>query len=140
MLFFAATNSLGLELWKSDGTSNGTVNLKDLATTQDASPNLLTNVNGTIFFRGSSSLGNNGYELFKSNGTASGTVLVKEIAASATSANPRQLTNVSGTLFFTANTNSYGDELWKERWISQRYVLVKDIRPGSVQSAISFND
>ena len=137
VLLFSATNSLGTELWKSDGTANGTVTVKDLAGTSDAAPALLTNVNGTIFFRGASSLVNNGYELFKSDGTAAGTALVKEIAAGATTANPQNLVNVSGTLFFTANTNNYGSELWKSDGSASGTLLVKDIRPGSVSSAIN---
>ncbi len=71
---------MGRELWKSDGTASGTVNVKDVPNgSLSSGARDLTNVNGTIFFVASSSLGNQGYELFKTDGTVAGTTLVKEM-------------------------------------------------------------
>ena len=84
-LFFRAEDD---ELWRSDGTQMGTRDMGRVA------PYELTNVDGTLFFRGSQAAVNSG--LWKSNGTISGTKLVKEIDQ------PSQLTNVGGTLFFTS--------------------------------------
>ena len=81
-LFFAATNGVsGAELWKTDGTAAGTVLVKDINSGSADSMylpfNVLTNVNGTLFFRATTPA--NGYELWKSDGTAGGTALVKDI-------------------------------------------------------------
>jgi ELWxxDGT repeat protein len=74
----SSVNGYGIELWKSDGTTAGTVLVKDINPgSSDSSPASLTNFNGTLYFRAND--GVNGYELWKSDGTAAGTVLVKDI-------------------------------------------------------------
>ena len=54
-LYFTANNGLtGEELWKSDGTSAGTVLVRDIRSgdgTSSSTPRYLTNVNGTLYFR-----------------------------------------------------------------------------------------
>jgi ELWxxDGT repeat protein len=70
-LFFAGFDGSRFGLWKSDGSTVGTVKIIDLPLY--ATPEDLTDVNGTLFFRIES-------ELWKSDGTASGTVLVKDFS------------------------------------------------------------
>ena len=50
-LYFTANDGVsGVELWKSDGTAAGTVRVKDIRSgTSSSSPDLLTNVSGTLF-------------------------------------------------------------------------------------------
>ena len=51
-LFFVAYDANGQELWKSDGTTAGTVMVKDIIVGAGSSrPEVLTNVNGTLFFQ-----------------------------------------------------------------------------------------
>jgi ELWxxDGT repeat protein len=133
-IFFSAyddtiigSGPINRELWKSDGTTAGTVLVKDINTTSfnaSSTPKDLTNVNGTIFFSADNGL--NGRNLWKSDGTTAGTVLVAAI-------NPSNLTNVNGTLFFTGDDgNGQGNELWKSDGTLAGTVLVKDIYvPGS---------
>lgn len=69
-LYFDAslTNGTQSGLWKSNGTDAGTVLVNSAA----VSPSTLTNVNGTLFFRG-------GNALWSSDGTSPGTNLVSTI-------------------------------------------------------------
>ncbi len=139
-LFFVAddgtgTNGHGKELWKSDGTSTGTVLVKDIYSgAYSSNPDWLTNVNGTLFFRATEAFFLTGTELWKSDGTSTGTVLVKDIQPFPYGSYPSQLTNVNGTLFFQANDGTKGYELWKSDGTSTGTVLVADIRPGPASS------
>jgi ELWxxDGT repeat protein len=143
-LFFIADNGTnGRELWISDGTSTGTVLLKDINQgaghafgTLNAPLPSFTNVNGTLFFIADDGL--YGFELWKSDGTAGGTVRVKDINPGAnwafSNASPPSLTNVRGTLFFAADDGTNGRELWKSNGTDAGTVLVRDIRPGANSS------
>lgn len=133
-------------LWKSDGTAEGTVQVKTFPDFV-APPENFTNVNGTLFFTHGEQVWNdeagmylytNGAQLWQSDGTADGTVLVKLIdAGGVESSTPfvGNLTNVNGTLFFSATDNSAGMELWKSDGTAAGTMLVKDIRPGTDGSA-----
>lgn len=141
-LFFAGDDGVsGVELWKTDGTGQGTVLVKDIDDTANygSYPYYLTNVNGTLYFRAYDF--DHGDELWKSDGTEAGTVLVKDIftgtyydtrfhATYANSAFPYYLTNVNGTLYFTAQDADHGFELWKSDGTEAGTQLVKDIQPG----------
>jgi len=73
--FAASSPANGNELWKSDGTTAGTVMVKDLiAGATDSFPNDLTNINGVLYFSAINPVGER--DLWKSDGTAAGTVIV----------------------------------------------------------------
>jgi ELWxxDGT repeat protein len=129
-LFFTAYNdTYGSELWKSDGTTAGTVLVKDIYTgTSGSNPSYLTAISGTLYFQAYDST--YGGELWKSNGTAAGTVLVKDIYPGASGSNPYYLTAVGTTLYFQANDGSNGSELWKSNGTGSGTALLKDINPG----------
>jgi ELWxxDGT repeat protein len=128
-VIFAATDPHGNELWASDGSSTGTLLVKDInAGSLGSNPVSLTNVSGTLFF--SANDGVHGTELWESDGSAAGTILVKDINPGASSSNPGQLTNVNGTLFFVANDGTIGTELWRSDGTAGGTVLVKDIFTG----------
>ena len=128
--FYAATDSEhGTELWKSDGTEQGTALLKDLRTgTNGSEISQLTPCGNTLFFTAND--GSKGVELWKTNGTASGTALVKDICLGANGSDPDKLTAVGNTLFFIADEGVNGTELWKSDGTASGTVLVKDIWSG----------
>ncbi|WP_395846022.1 ELWxxDGT repeat protein [Cystobacter fuscus] len=131
-LFFRANNGIsGDELWKTDGTSWGTVLVRDIRPGPGYSvPSELTNVNGTLFFRAND--GTSGVELWKSDGTQAGTVRVKDILSGPSSAITRSAAAVvGGTYYFVANDGTSGNELWKSDGTEAGTVLVKDIWPGA---------
>jgi len=130
MLFFTAqqTNT-GVELWKSNGTDEGTSLVLNIRTgSYSSSPRYLTNVNGIIFFQAND--GTTGEELWKSDGTTAGTLRVKDIHPGSIGSGVRNLVNVGGTLFFRANNGVSGYELWKSDGTHSGTVQVKDIRTG----------
>jgi ELWxxDGT repeat protein len=129
-LYFSAAGGL----WKSDGTEAGTVLVKNV------NASYLRNVNGTLFFVGTDAT--HGAELWKSDGTAAGTVMVKDInpgsAGSLTSEFFVGSGNVGGMLFFSANDGVHGREPWMSDGTAAGTVLIKDINPGSADSAPGF--
>src|SRR5699024_4407850 len=87
----------GQELWRSDGTADGTYLVKDIRRGDNgSSPDELTVVNDRLFF--SATTGSAGRELWTSDGTEDGTVMVRDIHPAA-GADPRALEAVGGTLF-----------------------------------------
>src|SRR5919202_1008300 len=106
--------------------------VKEIRPGPEWAANLLTDVNGTLFFVADD--GVHGYELWKSDGTAAGTVMVKDIQPGPGPSVPVYLTNVNGTVFFAADDGAHGHELWRSDGTADGTVLVKDIQPGTVGS------
>ena len=112
-LFFKADDGInGPELWKSDGTRDATVIVKDIriGAGLGSFPESLANANGTLLFAADD--GVTGTELWRSDGTEAGTVLVKDIYVGNDDSEPRNFTNVNGTIFFSADDGATGTELW----------------------------
>jgi len=125
--YFAANDGIhGDGLWKSDGTRSGTTRITDLR----LGPTELTDVNGTLFFRGYVTNDEEGSELWKSDGTADGTVMLKFFEYGPDQCFPRNLTAVGDTLFFTGSDNTHKIELWKSDGTPEGTVMVKNIYPG----------
>lgn len=137
-LYFTAdghngTTDFGIELWKSDGTTAGTVMVKNINPgLANASPSLLTVFGTDLYFRAND--GANGIELWKSDGTIAGTVMVKDINGTSASSNPFNFTVFAGELYFTGNDGSSGYELWKSDGTTTGTVMVEDINPGATGS------
>jgi ELWxxDGT repeat protein len=131
-LYFAAkeTLSTGRELWTSDGTTAGTVLLKDINPDfYSGSPQEITQVGGTLYFAANE--GTTGAELWKSNGTAAGTVLVKDIRTGSVSSAPAQFVAHGGLLYFSANDGVSGTELWRSDGTAAGTFRLKDIQSGA---------
>jgi ELWxxDGT repeat protein len=154
-LFFSTAID-SFELWKSDGTATGTIQLASIPR-----PTAFASANGTLFF--TTALG----DVWKSDGTAAGTGMVAHFTSShdlATVGNTvyfdgassgsfglwkidaagsavlvknvdaSQLANVNGSLFFAGNDGVHGSELWKSDGTADGTVLVKDLRAGAANS------
>jgi ELWxxDGT repeat protein len=112
-LFFPADDGAsGIELWMTDGTTGGTVLVKDiLAGSSGAFPQNLTSAKGLLFFTADN--GRHGVELWRSDGTAAGTTMVKDILPGASSSSPAALAERGGGLLFGASDGMTGRHLWK---------------------------
>lgn len=134
-LYFSARNDNqgGRELWTSDGTTNGTVRVKDINPTGDSTPTEITTLGSAVFFAATD--GVTGIELWKSNGSEAGTVLVRDIAAGAPGSFPEALTASGGRLFFIADNGVDGPELWVTTGSSASTVMLTDFREGNDRSA-----
>ncbi|EMR01089.1 ELWxxDGT repeat protein [Cesiribacter andamanensis] len=138
MLFFSGyTAAHGAELWRSDGTAEGTVLVKDINPgPAHSNINYLTVSQGQLFF--SANNGQLGQELWKSDGTPEGTVLVKDLYPGPPRpggyfegiGGPEYLTDFGGALYFSARHPDWGRELFKSDGTAEGTVLVKDINPG----------
>lgn len=115
----------GDDLWKSDGTPQGTVLVKDLPSTGFSVPKQLHAVGDEVAFIART--GQNGYELWMSDGTEQGTRLVKDIAPGGTDANIANVTVVGDTLFFTADDGVHGGSLWRSDGTAAGTRMVTDI-------------
>jgi ELWxxDGT repeat protein len=139
-LFFFAKKTLTarFDLWKSDGTANGTVLVKDFGN-EIGYYNVpkLTNANGTLFFFAPESAGQT--KLWKSDGTTTGTIPVKNTVWTSLSQTNQE--NVNGTFYFAANDGTTGRELWKSDGTSAGTTLVKNIGASdAVSSTASFTN
>jgi len=108
---------MGVELWRSDGTDEGTVLVKETHAGADSYISSdLVDVNGMIFFITYSP--GSGYELWQSDGTEGGTVLIKG-GFGWSSVDPKIA--VDGVLFFRA-----GSALWRSDGTEAGTTLIRD--------------
>ena len=130
-LFFTATNEgivhgepVDTQLWKTDGTTAGTVMLTDTNSSGGGiGPQELFDVNGTLYFAAND--GAHGTELWESDGTAAGTMMVKDINPGIYGSYPSNFLNASGTLYFTATDRIHKTQLWKSDGTAAGTVMVQ---------------
>jgi ELWxxDGT repeat protein len=137
LLFSATTATQGKELWRSDGTSAGTVVVKDINTGAPSSePDNFYKYNNMVLFVAKDAT--HGSELWRTDGTEAGTQLVKDINPNAASSSVDGLFLLfNGRLFFNATDGTHGDELWSTNGTEAGTTLLKDIMPGGVSSYAS---
>ena len=136
ILYFTATDgSNGTELWRSDGTSSGTVMVKDIRSgSNSAYIESLVVFNNKVYFKAND--GSNGAELWVSDGSSVGTKMVKDIRSGSASSTPHNFYVASDKfVYFRALDDSTGWELWKSDGTEEGTELVKDIRPGTTGSS-----
>ncbi|HYD23042.1 MAG TPA: ELWxxDGT repeat protein, partial [Flavipsychrobacter sp.] len=113
ILYFQGSDvSTGCELWVSDGTSSGTMMLKDINAGSGSSvPFGFLEYNGQLYFRASD--GAAGYEMWVTDGTAAGTVLFKDFNPGSGDGLPYYHVIYHGKMYFIADDGSNGFHLWE---------------------------
>jgi ELWxxDGT repeat protein len=136
-IFRAEDATHGIELWTTDGTSAGTMLLKDIATGANAGghpndsypENFAVLANGRAVFQARDAT-NNG-DLWSTDGTSAGTMLVKD------SFDWRVFAVLpNGQAVFQNSDLTHGTELWVTDGTSAGTMLVKDIAPGDLSNGI----
>ena len=137
----------GSELWRTDGTAEGTLRLEDINSgPASSSPAYLTSFDGQLYFAATSMV--DGRELWRSTGESGQAVLVsleaqglyptqpKGINPGFESSNPEDLTVSGSQMFFAATELHTGRELWVTRTMAspQTYLEPIDIVPGTASS------
>lgn len=129
-VLFAATDLRhGRELWRTDGTLDGTILVKDFVPGPYSSyPTILMHTGSLVFFSVSEKSKSG---LWRSDGTSAGTYRIANFEHTAGPVGELK----PGTLLFTAGTDQAGFELWRTDGTAQGTSLVKDISPGKESSS-----
>ena len=136
-IFSAQGDSDGRELWTTDGTTDGTEQVRDIHPGGEGSaPQMFTALGGRLLFRARDAAGGTatGTELWATDGTTGGTQLVKDIYPGTDGSFPSFFTALGGRLLFSAYGGGVaGTELWATDGTADGTQLVKDINAGGVQ-------
>lgn len=139
-LFFIATaknkgdyNIEWTDLWRTDGTVEGTLSLKEIGRLDPSEP-LLSWQNRVYFIADTPEAG---AELWTSDGTTAGTLLLKDIYPGEKSASVSILGHTKTATFMLANSPE-GIGLWKTEGTPESTRLVKRLGPESQSSDVSY--
>jgi ELWxxDGT repeat protein len=133
-LFVADDGATGQELWRSDGTVEGTglvIDVNPGGAWGFASTFPPIRSGDRVYFPGDD--GVHGRELWTSDGTAGGTRMVRDIRPGSDSALSayQEIDAALGQVFFAADDGVHGLEPWRSDGTDQRTQLVDDIQPGA---------
>ena len=131
-LIYAADNGVdGMELWHSDGTSDGTEMLWDENSNGDSNPMGFTYHNGSVYF--SFEDDTFGWEIGRTEGEA--ILWGNDIALNSADSFPFGFTSMGDYIYFSADDGVNGRELWRSDGTSSGTTLVSDINQGSGDGA-----
>ncbi|MGB0425178.1 MAG: hypothetical protein ACPGED_12680, partial [Flavobacteriales bacterium] len=138
MYFTAWTSARGTELYKTDGTVEGSSLVKDIYWGETASsPKDFVVLNDEVYF---SARSENLRQVWKTDGTEEGTIEISDIDGDAVWLGG--LTVIGDQIFFKSPSTTYGQELWVTDGTSEGTSLFADINPdgdGEVDYLHEFN-
>lgn len=126
-LYFVASEALhGSELWKTDGTLQGTTLVKDINKgAGDSQAGSFVGVDNIFYFLAND--GVHGRELWKTDGTGKGTKMVKDITAGSASSEIVSLTRLENEVIFLVYTGNTSFKLWRSNGTAKGTVEVDDV-------------
>ncbi|WP_342378616.1 hypothetical protein NVS55_04430 [Myxococcus stipitatus] len=135
-LFSAAQveGSGNMELWRSDGTTVGTVLVEEARAGEMGShPENFAVLGDRLFFAADD--GTHGVEPWESDGTAVRTRLFGDLELGAGGSSPSELTPVEDHLFFSADVYGRGAEPWMSNGLRVGTVALTELAPGPASSS-----
>jgi ELWxxDGT repeat protein len=151
LLFAANTTGSGNELWKSDGTTAGTVLLKEINTghgnADSSNPKIFFPYNNMVLFVATDAT--HGEEFWKTDGTSGGTVLLKDINPGPASSTTFQIFPgfqspifqnfhlFNNHVYFNADDGTSTGEIWSTDGTTANTILLKDVVHSTSQSFVS---
>lgn len=139
ILFSYSDTTRGTALWRTDGSSAGTVLVKDINLTKNGllhgEPQIMDMalLNNIFYFAASD--GVHGTELWRSDGTTAGTFMIKDLTGDLYPSDPQQFILHNGLIYFRANHS----ELWKTDGTAQGTTLVRNFG-NAIGGMVSFNN
>lgn len=130
LYFYASTTESGQEIWKTDGSKEGTVRVADICVgdCDGAGSSWMVQVGDLIYFAADDGI--HGTELWRSDGTSSGTSLVKDIEPGLEGSWTVVLSEMDGLLYFSTYTRELGREMWISDGTIEGTRPLVDICPG----------
>jgi ELWxxDGT repeat protein len=149
-LYFGANDGVhGFELWKSDGTKDGTVLVTDLNPGPNGSALFSLRASGDrLYFSESSYICGKPAPVYTTDGTASGTHLLRQFVTQGTSSisfegcfgwPPGEFLSLGALTYFIASDGVSGLQLWRTDGTALGTAVVKNICPGGC-TAFLFSD
>lgn len=137
-VLFTSPSPQGTELFRTDGTPEGTRIVKDIHPgPTDSFPGGITVLNGVAYFTADDSFitDDDGFaifdrELFRSDGTEAGTFRVKDINPGTPGSRGTGHTLLNNQILFTAETSDHGTELWSTDGSTGGTQQLADLNPG----------
>jgi ELWxxDGT repeat protein len=137
MYFTAEDDVHGRELWRTDGTAQGTAMVRDICPGPCTSvpdgflPSFAAYGDRLLF---AADDGVAGSELWITDGTPEGTQLLGDLCPGPCSSAPADLRAVGGVVFFSADDGVHGREPWRTDGTAAGTSLIADVCPGACSS------
>ena len=122
-LFAVKDNTGKTDLWRSDGTAEGTTLVKDFNSIDS-----FNKLNGKFTFLANDGI--SGKELWSTDGTSAGTKLLKDVVAGANSSSIFNMTVGDGFLYFATQNPDFSYSIWKSDGTTEGTALAKEIASG----------
>ncbi len=133
VIFVGFDSRHGREVWRTDGTPEGTGLLKDISEGPASSRvNSFVEWQGELYFAADD--GRCGKELWKTNGTPDGTVLLRDHFEGPSHGDPHYFAAGERWLFYLALDENHGKELWRTDGAPENTAMVTELTPGPLGS------